>query len=64
MSGTGAEVDGVSIPAGQNVTAAYPIATLDETTSRFMADQFVKYVLSDAGQQTLRSFGFGAPRAQ
>lgn len=56
----GGEVGGVTIPSDQNVTATYPIATLKEAGSTFMADQFVKYVLSDAGQQTLRRFGFGA----
>lgn len=55
---------GVDIPPGQNVTAVYPIATLDDTGSRFVADQFVKYVLSATGQQTLQSFGFGPPQGQ
>ena len=56
------ELGGVSIPADQNVTAAYPIATLLDADSKFMADQFVDYVLSDAGQQTLRKYGFGPGR--
>jgi len=54
------DVGGVSIPADQNVTATYPIATLDATSSRFVSDQFVEYVLSEPGQRTLRSYGFGA----
>lgn len=60
VEASGGDIGGVDIPADQNVRAAYPIATLDDSGSTFVADQFVKYVLSEAGQQTLRSFGFGA----
>ena len=60
VTAAGGDIDGVTIPTGQNVTATYPIARLKEADSTFMADQFVEYVLSDAGQQTLRDFGFGA----
>jgi molybdate transport system substrate-binding protein len=56
------KVDGVAIPLTDNVIATYPIARLTDADSRFVADQFVKYVLSDAGQRTLSSYGFGAPR--
>jgi molybdate transport system substrate-binding protein len=60
VTAAGGDIDGVSIPAGQNVTAAYPIARLKDAQSTFVADRFVEYVLSDAGQRTLRAFGFGA----
>ena len=60
VTAAGGDIEGVGIPAGQNVTATYPIARLKEADSTFVADQFIEYVLSDAGQQTLRDFGFGA----
>jgi molybdate transport system substrate-binding protein len=62
VRGAAGKVDGVAIPAADNVTATYPVARLADADSRFVADQFVKYVLSDAGRQTLSSYGFGAPQ--
>ena len=47
----------VDIPVDENVIASYPIAAVaggDEA----LADAFIAYVLSDAGQRTLVSFGF------
>jgi molybdate transport system substrate-binding protein len=55
------EVTGVAIPADVNVTAQYPIATLEESGAPAQAQAFVDYVLSPAGQQTLQSLGFGPP---
>ena len=60
VTAAGGDITGVSIPADQNVTATYPIARLTEAGSTFVADQFIKYVLSDAAQRTLRDFGFGS----
>ena len=60
VTAAGGDIEGVAVPAGQNVTATYPIARLMEADSTFVADQFIEYVLSGAGQQTLRDFGFGA----
>ena len=57
----GDRLSGVEIPADQNSTAAYPIATLRGAQNATLAGAFVAYVLSDAGQTTLRSYGFGAP---
>jgi molybdate transport system substrate-binding protein len=62
VEAAGGRIDGVSIPADENVTAVYPIAVLEDAGSKFMAGQFVDYVLSDDGQQTLLSHGFGAGR--
>jgi molybdate transport system substrate-binding protein len=55
------QVEGVEIPASQNVTAAYPIAVVKDSKHLAQARAFVDYVLSSAGQNTLRSFGFLPP---
>jgi molybdate transport system substrate-binding protein len=54
------KVSSIEIPAQYNITADYPIATAKKATNSAAAEAFVTYVLSDAGQQTLASFGFGA----
>jgi molybdate transport system substrate-binding protein len=54
-------VVGVPIPDDQNVVANYPIATLTEAADGDIAQAFVDYVLSDAGQEILQSHGFSAP---
>jgi molybdate transport system substrate-binding protein len=54
-------VDAVPVPDAQNVVATYPIAILRTGTDRSTAEAFVAFVLSPAGQDTLRSFGFEAP---
>ncbi|HUR24300.1 MAG TPA: molybdate ABC transporter substrate-binding protein [Acidimicrobiales bacterium] len=51
----------VSIPAGQNVIARYPIAVLDTTGRRAAADRFVRFVMSAEGQRILAGAGFGSP---
>jgi molybdate transport system substrate-binding protein len=51
-------VIGVEIPDAQNVVATYPIATLADARNPKAAKAFVAYVLSRAGQATLRDFGF------
>jgi molybdate transport system substrate-binding protein len=55
----GDAVEGIDIPADQNVVAAYPITALTEAANREVADAFVAFVLSDEGQQILASYGFG-----
>lgn len=57
----GDAVEGVEIPAGQNVTATYPIATLLQAAEPEAAAAFVSFVSSDEGQTILGSHGFGAP---
>jgi len=54
-------VDGVELPAGQNVPAAYPIARLADAPNPEVADAFVAFVLSEQGQQILADHGFTAP---
>lgn len=57
----GDAVEGVEIPADDNVTATYPIASLTDSGNAEAAQAFVDFVLSDDGQEILASYGFGAP---
>ena len=51
-------VEGVPIPAGQNLMAAYWIAPVGSSKQRAQAQDFVTLVLSAEGQKTLQGFGF------
>lgn len=53
-------VEGIDIPAGQNVPATYPIATLAGAVNPEGADAFLDYVLSDEAETVLVEFGFTA----
>ncbi len=55
----GSDVSGVPIPPTINVIASYPITVTREAPHAASAQAFVDFVLSDQGQQILRSFGFG-----
>jgi molybdate transport system substrate-binding protein len=55
------DVDGVTIPATQNVLARYPIAVVADAANPAGARPFVKYVLAQRGQAVLRRFGFLPP---
>lgn len=57
----GGSVEGIDIPAEENVIAAYPIVELTEAGNAEGAAAFVAFVLSDAGQEILASYGFDAP---
>jgi molybdate transport system substrate-binding protein len=57
----GGRAEGVPIPDGINVIAEYPIAVTAGAPNPTGADRFVEFVLSQAGQEILASFGFGAP---
>ena len=57
----GDAVEGIDIPADDNVVATYPIAALTDAASRDVADAFVEFVLSDEGRDILQSYGFDAP---
>jgi molybdate transport system substrate-binding protein len=54
-------VEGVDVPADDNVVATYPIAALTDAANPDTADAFVEFVLSDEGQDILQSYGFDAP---
>jgi molybdate transport system substrate-binding protein len=55
----GDKVEGVDIPKDQNVTATYPIATVEAGKDK--AQAFMDLVLSDQGQQVLKKYGFLPP---
>jgi molybdate transport system substrate-binding protein len=57
----GKTVQAVKIPASQNVLAVYPIARIAATQNASLANGWIKYVTSAAGQKTLKSFGFLPP---
>jgi molybdate transport system substrate-binding protein len=55
---TSGQVDGVTIPDGQNLIADYPIAVLAAAQNQAGALAFVDFVLSTEGQSILTSAGF------
>ena len=60
----GTTVQSVRIPAWLNVYAIYPIAPIASAQNLDLANAFVKYTVSPAGQKTLASFGFLPPPLQ
>jgi molybdate transport system substrate-binding protein len=57
----GQGVGRLEIPPSANVVARYPIALVKRSTAREVAREFIRFVLSDAGQAVLRGHGFGPP---
>jgi molybdate transport system substrate-binding protein len=57
----GKTVQQVKIPGSLNVVAIYPIAPIASSQNSALANAWVKYVTSLAGQKTLKSFGFLPP---
>jgi molybdate transport system substrate-binding protein len=57
----GAKVKGVVIPASDNASTLYPIATINSSKHKSVAQAFVAYVLSPTGQQVLSAAGFQKP---
>ena len=57
----GAKVKGVTIPANDEASTLYPIATISNSKYQSIAQAFVAYVLSSAGQQVLTTAGFEKP---
>lgn len=55
-------VQTITIPDLYNTIATYPIAITDDSAHPELAQAFVAYVLSDAGQDTLVRWGFVAAR--
>jgi molybdate transport system substrate-binding protein len=58
VTAAGSKVQGVPIPAANNVTATYPMAVVKGTTNSAAAYAFVGYVISTTGQAALATFGF------
>jgi molybdate transport system substrate-binding protein len=61
VMGAGSKVMGVPIPASVNASTTYPIATVSKSSHQSIAQAFVAYVLSPAGQQVLTADGFQKP---
>ncbi len=59
VDSAGDRIQGVAIPDGQNVPAAYPIGVLATAPNADAAEAFVAFVLGQAGQAILASYGFG-----
>jgi molybdate transport system substrate-binding protein len=57
----GDQVEGVDIPKGQNVVAAYPIAAVSAGTHPSEAQAFIELVRSAEGRQVLEGDGFLPP---
>jgi molybdate transport system substrate-binding protein len=57
----GAKVKGIEIPAGQNASTSYPIATLTAAPNKAAATAFVDYVRSAEGEKVLSEAGFAGP---
>lgn len=61
VAAAGARVEGVRLPAGVNVSAAYRIATLSTARDPVAAQALVDLVLAEDGQELLAEHGLGAP---
>ena len=61
VESAGGKVEGIEIPASDNVIATYPIAVLVSAPNPQGAGEFVEFVMSDAGQEILARYGFAAP---
>jgi len=57
----GSAVTGVEIPEAENTIAIYPIAPTAATSNPKLANAFISYVLSPAGQKILAKYGFLPP---
>lgn len=57
----GAKVTGIEVPAAQNGSTSYPIATLAGAPNKAAATAFVEYVLSADGARVLTEAGFAGP---
>jgi len=58
IKGAGSKVQGVPIPAADNVIATYPIVAVKGTKSSAAASAFIDYVVSATGQSMLATYGF------
>jgi molybdate transport system substrate-binding protein len=57
----GSKVKGITIPASENASTLYPIAAISSSKELSIAQAFVAFVLSPAGQQVLAAAGFEKP---
>jgi molybdate transport system substrate-binding protein len=61
VKAAGSKVKGLPIPASENGSTLYPIATISSSKHKSIAQGFVSYVLSATGQQVLATAGFEKP---
>jgi molybdate transport system substrate-binding protein len=61
VKAAGTKVKGVPVPAGENASTLYPIATLHAATDKTVANEFVSYVTGPQGQRVLAMDGFEKP---
>ncbi|PZF63132.1 molybdate ABC transporter substrate-binding protein [Curtobacterium sp. MCPF17_047] len=61
VQGAGRDVTGVPFAAADDAVNTYPISVLRDAANPVLARSFTAYVLSSAGQRTLRDAGFGKP---
>ena len=61
VEAAGDAVEGIEIPADQNASTEYPIATLKDSKNPTLAAAFTAYVLSADGEKVLTAAGFAAP---
>jgi molybdate transport system substrate-binding protein len=59
----GDQIQGVDIPADQNLLATYPVAVVKASRHHLRAQAFVDMVRGDQGQRVLASLGFLPPPA-
>jgi len=57
-----AQVDRIIIPDKYNVIAQYPIGALKQSKDPTLAQDFISYVYSPAGQAILQKYGFVVPQ--
>lgn len=55
------QIEQITIPDAQNVTATYPIAPLADAANLALAERFIAFLLSAEGQEILSRRGFAAP---
>jgi molybdate transport system substrate-binding protein len=61
VKAAGDKVKGVTISDSDNASTLYPIATINDSKHKSIAQSFMSYVLSPAGQQVLSAAGFQQP---
>ena len=59
VAAAGSDVSEVRIPKELNVIGEYPIVVIEDAGE--LAEEFVRFVLSNAGKVALRARGFGTP---
>ena len=52
-------VIGIPISTKFSISASYPIAVLERSQNKEIAEEFIKFTLSDEGQSILQKWGFG-----